>query len=72
MSFCRVTNRNQRNENSRRYLANTAQKLRRDLQIWLNRLLESPWSYVKTVQDSITDDGLYFPLAIIDVNHQGI
>lgn len=72
MSFCRVTNRNHRNNNSQQYLVNTAQKLRRDLRIWLNQLLESPWSYIKTVENSITEDVLYFPLAIIYVNHQGI
>ena len=72
MSFCHVTNRNHRNNNSVQYLNGTAQKLRRSLQIWIQRLLESPWMYVKTIRESIEDDCLYFPLGLIEINHQGI
>ena len=72
MSFCRIVNRNQRNSNSQCYLNETASKLRRILQEWIRLLLISPWAYIKSLQDSIEENGLYFPLAIIEVNHEGI
>ena len=72
MSFCRMTSRNRNNANSRSYLNETATKLRRILQEWIRLLLSTPWAYVKSLHDSIEENGLYFPLAIIEVNHEGI
>ena len=72
MSFCHVANRNRRNENSVRYLNDTAQKLRRSLQVWIRNLLDTPWMYVRPIREAIEDDSLYFPLGLIEINHQGI
>ena len=72
MSFCRILNRNQRNNNSQQYLENTARKLRHVLQKWIINLINSSWMYTNPIRKSIEDDALFFPLALIDVNHQGI
>ena len=71
MSYCHILNRNLSNDNSKRYLESTARKLRRSLQKWIMNLIDSNWMYVDPIRESIEDNALFYPLALIDVNHQG-
>ena len=71
MSFCQILNRNQMHDQTSRYLTLTAEKLRSFLQCWLATNLDSPWMYTYPISESIDDDALFYPLALVDVNHQG-
>ena len=71
MSFCHISNRNRDHGQSARYLHATTEKLRCYCQFWLANNLCAPWMYVHPLQHAIETDTLFYPLALIAVNHQG-
>ena len=71
MSFCHILNRNRSNNSSKQYLEGTARKLRRYIRTWVINLIDSSWMFIYPIRQSIEDDALFYPLALIDVNHQG-
>ena len=69
MSFCQILNRNQSHGQAKQYLYDTSMKLRQYLQCWLATVLDSPWMYTHPIKDALNDHALFYPLALLEINH---